>query len=277
MLDLTIAAWWAADRAERAALAAAACERRAGLRVLTVDEVARIYHEPTGLVFHLVPGGTLRMGIGDEELERLRAQYRYWDGADEADHALTSGTYGPVVEVSISPFLLAAHATGPVVERPYQELARMSAAEWGAHLARFSASTLSLDAALARERELAAHGLRLPSEAEWEWAARAGTARSFPGGDTIPTTPATGINPLGFVDLGAMPELCADAWAPTLAGTPPDGTPRAGEGRAVRGGAATCYPWQDCGEWTLLLCGARSSADGEMGDMLAVRPAIGLS
>lgn len=277
MATLTMETWRAAAPAERRALAEAACAGRA-LRVIRVDElVALIHHEPTGLAFHLVPGGTLRMGIGDDELARLRAQYQFWDGANEADHALTSGWSRPVIDVAIGTFLLAAHPIGPAVERSYEALAAMSAEAWGAYLERFAADGLALDDALDRERALIDQGLRLPSEAEWEWAARAGSARSFPSGDAIPESPNTGANPLGFVDLGALPELCADAWAPTLEATPRDGAARRGsEARVVRGGGATCYPWQDCGEWTLLLCGARGPV-GEMDGMLAVRPAMGLS
>lgn len=275
MSDVTMDRWRSASAEERRALADSVGAGRDDLRLVRVDDVAVFIHRPSGLPFHLVPGGTLQMGIGDEELERLRAQYQYLDSANEADYSLREGTFSPVVEVTLAPFLLAAHPIGPTPERSYESLA-LNAEAWLDYLQRFEAHGLTLDDVLAEEEELAKVGLRLPSEAEWEWAARAGTKRSFPHGDTIPDNPNTGVNPLGFVDLGAMAEVCADAWSPTLEGTPRDGTPRRGEGaRAVRGGAATCYPWQDCGEWVLLLCGARSPS-GDMDGMLAVRPALGL-
>ena len=275
MIDLTIESWQRATATERRAGLDARCAARDDLRVVHVDDVAVLHHAPSGLVFHLVPGGVLRMGIGPDEHARLRAQYQYWDGANEADQVLSAGHSAPVIEVTLRPFLLAAHPLGRAQPRSYDELVSLPADRYLAYLTTFEAEGLTLAQARERERELARVGLRLPSEAEWEWAARAGTARSFPAGDEIPRTPATGRNPLGFVDLGAQAELCADGWAPTLADTPRDGRPRAGDGRVVRGGGATCYPWQDCGEWTYLLCGARGPV-GEMDGMLALRPAMEL-
>ncbi len=280
--ELALDRWRGATSARRRELAEAVSAAHPTLKVIRVDEIARFHHEPTGLPFHLVPGGALRMGVDADEVGRLRAQYQYWDGADEAEHTLSvlsSRTCWPVTEVSIRPFLLAAHPVGRTPVRSYEELAAMGAAEWIAHLERFEAEGMSLEQALDEERRLGEVGLRLPSEAEWEWAARGAGSQSFPGGDAIPSSPNTGVNLLGFVDLGALPEVCADAWAPTLEGTRRDGAPRAGEpsaGRAARGGGATCYPWQDCGEWTLLLSGARFPAR-EMDGMLALRPAMGLS
>jgi formylglycine-generating enzyme required for sulfatase activity len=106
---------------------------------------------------------------------------------------------------------------------------------------------------------------RLPSEAEWEYAARAGTTTARWWGEAIGTANANcngcgsrwdntlfapsgsfGPNPFGLYDmLGNLWQWTADCWAPDYLGAPDDGSARTDgdcSRRVLRGGSWSNLP-----------------------------------
>jgi formylglycine-generating enzyme required for sulfatase activity len=202
------------------------------------------YEEPTtGIRFLLVPGGTFRMGSPETE-----------PGRDEDE--------GPVREVELSPFYLAMfettnaqyrkfkadHRSGEGFDGDTQPVVRVSQADAKA----FNAWLTSKDPAGTQGAPYL-----LPTEAQWEYACRAGTTTPFAFGPTLDAGDANfsgavgrtapigryAPNAWGFYDMhGNVWEWCQDSYGKDFYAQPeakrkdPRNANAKAVGRITRGG-----------------------------------------
>ncbi|MEV4665428.1 SUMF1/EgtB/PvdO family nonheme iron enzyme [Micromonospora echinofusca] len=231
----------------------------------------------SGVVFREVPGGTFRMGLSEAELEAVRAIERDGGVEDTLEPFFAAAKDAqPMREVRVAPFLIARHPLTVAQVRHWLPDYEDDYADEDTTTARLEDDLDDL---------LDDLPFRLPSEAEWEYAARAGTTTLTFRGDDKPDEgqvlddfgdeerTAAGENAFGLAAMGSAGEICADVWIPGFADAPAHARPRTGDGpRTVRGGAADLYPWQGCDEWLLLLSATRY----EHCQFTAVRPAAPL-
>jgi len=240
-----VVAWDAATYDERRGAAAWVATRTDGFTFDRLEEfgfeghhheIAVFLHAANGLEFSLIPGGTFLMGSPEDEAER-------------------SDDEGPRHAVTIAgAFLLCRTET----TQGAWEAVMGANPSTGTRGADHQVENVSWDDAQAFCRKT---GLRLPSEAEWEYACRAGTTTRFWSGDSeaalahvgwydgntdaskrLPWSvfvklgakaPAQGhervaarpANPFGLHDVhGNVWEWCEDTWHDSYAGAPTDGS-----------------------------------------------------
>jgi len=262
--------------------------------------VVKIYrHKRTGLEFVLVPGGTFWMGLKDSDLRWM--------------NDLGYRSASPRHRVTVKPFLLCRTEVTNRMYRRFQPGHCMGG--WGRGGDDNSWVELDGDNQPAhcsgwRDAqafcEWAGDGLRLPSEAEWEYACRAGSETMFFWGDSessagqyanfhdrtaqhkfrmnrmvntldghAGTAPVASLQPnaFGIYDMaGNVFEWWQDPWHDSYVGAPTDGSSwesGGSWGHVVRGGSFACR-WVD-------LSGLRCRhAKGEAGIFVGIRPACSL-
>lgn len=265
----------ALDSAARLALAARLAAALGGAyrphpELVGADGMAAVRHVDTGLLLVAVPGGRFTMGLRDDELEDL---CRTLFGEDPAHRFepeilrkyLRSCT--PVRTVEVRPFLC---ATGFAHHDGRAETEEEDARDEDPNVV----PELAADAIAA----LRGHGLRLLSEAEWEWIAREGGRRSW-------IIDVAGKQGMDLDDLNEAPdnrwgirrlksdlgEFVADGWHSSYDGAPADSRAWEPDPHGLPGvhrGAHTS--WQDDAEAVTCHAACRWDAQGCDG---ALRPA----
>ncbi len=221
------------------------------------SKTARYYSEDLGngitLEMVAIPGGTFLMGTEDEEIERLVKKFN-WEGFRKER---------PQHEVTVPPFFMGKY---PITQAQWKAIASRTDLKVEKDLdlnpAHFKdrpdsdrrpVEQVNWDHAIefcARLSKLTVREYRLPSEAEWEYACRAGTTTPFYFGETITgelanydasntyaeeakgeyrqqTTPVGQFPPnaFGLYDMhGNVWEWCADTWHDNYDGAPTDGS-----------------------------------------------------
>ena len=256
----SVDAWDAAAPGSRRFVAERVASRTAGFRLVGVRrfrragvprDVAVLVHVPTGLEFSLIPGGEFMMGAAGPR--------RYAEQPDVPQHRV----------VIPRPFLMCrTELTQSVYERVC-----------GSNPSYFQSQDGPVESINWRDARAFCEqtGLRLPSEAEWEYACRAGTTTRFCSGDddidlvgvawitasqesgsaetgrpsgevaapAVPSGPrrvgALDANALGLHDMhGNVAEWCEDSWHDNYVGAPTDGSAWIDENdrmQVTRGGA----------------------------------------
>jgi formylglycine-generating enzyme required for sulfatase activity len=235
-------------------------------------EMAILRHDATSIEMSLLPGGTFEMGSPPEEPGRAPAE------------SLRTET--------VAAFLL---ARAPVTQAAWEKaMAASPSAHRGPELPVEQVSWLDAQEFCRRT------GFSLPTEAQWEYACRAGTRSRFSFGDDeedlarhawfeansgAVTHPAGMLQPnaFGLHDMhGNVWEWCADAWADY------DGQRSETEGgavreesqirRVVRGGAWTTTPgYLRCAARLPFAAGARRTTIGLRPCLAVPEPAPGRS
>lgn len=185
----------------------------------------------TGAAFHFVPAGSYRMGSTgdpdgkDDEVPAHTVTFAsgFWIGERKLSQADWVRTMG------VDPAFFQANAAAQITGNPARPVENVS---WE--------DSQQLIAALNALQSGSAY--RLPSEAEWEFACRAGTSSPFSWGsssmfDYAFCAPNAGgstqslaqklANPWGLFDTaGDVMEWCADTYFPDYTGAPADGSAR---------------------------------------------------
>ncbi len=194
-----------------------------------------------------IPGGTFLMGTEDEEIERLVKKFN-WDGfrSERPQHRVT-----------VSSFYMGRY---PITQSQWKAIAATAKIDIDLETnpSKFKGDELPVERVnwyqatefCARLSKLTGREYRLPSEAEWEYACRAGTTTPFYFGETITgkfanyrasetyaeeakgeyrqqTTPVGQFPPnaFGLYDMhGNVWEWCADTWHDNYDGAPTDGS-----------------------------------------------------
>ena len=215
-----------------------------------------------------IPGGKFLMGTEDEEIERLVEKFN-WNGFRKEK---------PQHEVTVQPFFMGKY---PITQAQWKAIASLTKInrDLQADPSNFQGYDRPVEAVswedavefCQRLSKATGKEYRLPTEAEWEYACRAGTTTPFYFGETITgelanyrasntyanepqgeyrrqTTPVGNFppNPFGLYDMhGQVWEWCEDDWHDNYQSLPMDGSAwlsRTSSKKVIRGGSWVYSP-----------------------------------
>ncbi|MEM9274097.1 MAG: SUMF1/EgtB/PvdO family nonheme iron enzyme [Cyanobacteria bacterium P01_F01_bin.143] len=237
------------------------------------DKQAKFFKEDLGngviLEMVYIPGGKFLMGTEDEEIERLEKKFNIeWVTREKPQHKVTVQPFF-MGKFQITQTQWKTIASLPQIKRYlYPEPSRFK----GDHLPVEQVSWEEAVEFCQRLSKLTRKEYRLPSEAEWEYACRAGTTTPFNFGATITSNLANyrGIsiyadeprgeyreqtiqvesfnpNNFGLYDMhGNVWEWCQDNWHDNYKDAPDDGSvwfSKSNNEHIVRGGSWLANPW----------------------------------
>jgi formylglycine-generating enzyme required for sulfatase activity len=224
-----------------------------------------------------IPAGSFRMGTAEEDVAQITIEHERFFGKTDAAASVRWQTPQHIVHVpsfylgkfEVTQAQWRAVAALPKVQR---DLNAEPSKFKGDHLPVELISWEDAQEFCARLSRATGRNYRLPSEAEWEYAARAGTTTDFAFGNSLPpeianydgnnpfgkgekgvargqTVPVGSLglaNAFGLYDMhGNVWEWCQDTWHESYAGAPTDGSAWESGGdqnrRVGRGGAWMTY------------------------------------
>jgi len=211
------------------------------------------FGEGVKLEMVLVPAGKFKMGFTKKELAEVKVEIQEYFKKDEIDLVdLIMSFQGKQHEVTLTkPFYMGKHE---VTQEQYEAvMGKNPSTTKGAKLPVTSISWDNCQEFIEKLNKKTDGGYRLPTEAEWEYACRAGTSTTYSFGDKITPKDANYVdskidkpvavgsykpNAFGLFDMhGNVFEWCED-WHGEypFAVTDPKG-PAKGERRVLRGGS----------------------------------------
>jgi formylglycine-generating enzyme required for sulfatase activity/uncharacterized caspase-like protein len=218
-------------------------------------------------------GHVLQEEIGDTVIDLVAIPGGVFTIGSPPDEPQRGDNEGPQQEIMVPQFLLGKY---PVTQAQYQAVMAYNPANFTENGVNRPVERVSWDNAVEFCQKLSkqtGREYRLPSEAEWEYACRAGTTTSFYLGPTLTTDLANyngsstyGSGPKGqareqTTDVGSFPanafglydlhgnvwEWCLDHWHDSYEGAPTDGSAWITGGdsshRVLRGGSWDSVPW----------------------------------
>ncbi len=246
-------------------------------RAATAQQFSEDISNSVQLEMVKIPAGNFRMGTAEEDIEQVTQEHERIFG--KADAAASVRWQTPQHVVKLPSFYLGKFEVTQAQWRAVAALPKVQR-ELSADPSKFKGDNLPVELIswedaqefCARLSRATGRNYRLPSEAEWEYAARANTTTDFAFGNALPPevanydgnypygksekgiargqTVAVGslgiANAFGLFDLhGNVWEWCQDTWHESYAGAPTDGSAWESSGdqnrRVGRGGAWMTY------------------------------------